>query len=633
MNLLKERKVQITLLIIVIFGFMLRLINVNTKKLLGDPPHFAIHAYNFFNSGLLVIWDQSTYLWYAFTSIFYSIFGVSQFATRFPSLLFGTLSIVALYLFVYKFSENKKISIIASVFYAFSPAIIFHSSDEHDISVLFFIILAFFSLISALKNNSKNYLYISAALFGVAAMWKAYVAVLLIPYVGFIWYYHKTKRLHFSEKLKTFLIVVGIILVLVSPTLVYNYINYRHNNVVDFLFATTFSSLNNEKTKALYGWTTANEVNRPGNIFTHLFIDDSNPSDPAFNPPLIVMGLDHSLYANGPIIWPLIAVSFIYLFMKRKKDAFAKDYLVFFSLYFFIPFFVILNGNALNKHHVQFMVFGLPMVAYFLFDLFNSLSEKFSALKKVEADYKIFYVLLGLLILFVFFVLMSRVTDSLGSFYSKNPQNDLIKFKNSNIEKNALIIYDDRIYNSEAGWLFLDRYYIPVSFLTKFLEVNNQSQSKAMTPIYIVECATDDCGLGTVASNKPLNDSMEEFYRSVKAQSIPKVFSVNSKITDLTYYNPLITGNVETPEHFIIYKTNLPVDINLAKQVKMQYEYFLYPTGYLNKESATYKSFIYQPTGLIESSLNKLAWIAFYINILLSLAAILFLLYEIYLHI
>ena len=53
MGFFKEKRIEALLLIAVFFGFILRLINVNTKILLGDPPHFAIEAINFFDSGLL----------------------------------------------------------------------------------------------------------------------------------------------------------------------------------------------------------------------------------------------------------------------------------------------------------------------------------------------------------------------------------------------------------------------------------------------------------------------------------------------------------------------------------------------------------------------------------------------------
>jgi len=164
------------------------------------------------------------------------------------------------------------------------------------------------------------------------------------------------------------------------------------------------------------------------------------------------------------------------------------------------------------------------------------------------------------------------------------------------------------------------------------MEYNNNSTQKTLVPIYIVECAVDDCGWGTVSKNAQLNNSMEGFFDSIKEQNTSKVLTVKGKVEGVKYYNPIITGKMEGVDYFIVYKTQMQIDLNLAHQIKMQYEYFLLPTEYLNKESQTYKMFTYTPEGFLESGLNDLAWAVFYINIVLSFLVILFLLYELYLN-
>ena len=623
---------KILLILTVIFGFIFRLINVNTRVLLGDPPHFAIQAINFFNSGLLVIWDQSTYLWYAFTSIFYGIFGITQFASRFSSLLFGTLSIFAIYLFVLEFSGNKRLALISAMIYAFAPGFIWQAADEHDISALFFIITSFYTLIRGLKRDSKYYLILSGIIFGVAAMWKAYVAILLIPYLGLIFYYHYTKKFDAKKNYKVLLLSLAIIFMLVTPTLVYNYLNYKHNGVVDFLFA-NFLYIKNDKIYSLYGWTAGQEIYSSGGLFTALYklFIDGNQASSSDNLPIIYHSLS-SLYSNGHILSVMILIGVVFMFLKRRKDPFAKDYLIFFMLYFIIPFLFISYGNYLSKHLIQFIAFSIPMTAYIISESYDYAHSKFSIIGSIKSRPFSKYIAYSLILLFVFFVLLSYITPNFQSFMSPNSEDQLIKYKLSNIPQDSLIIYDDRIYNSEAGWLFNDRYYIPVSLLQEFQYYNENSSFKQQVPVYIVECAIDDCGWGTVASNQPLNLSMEGFFDSVKNQSISVVYEVNSKITylDTNYYNPLISSKVSTPVEFRVYKTQMSIDLNLAKQVKMQYSYFLYPTGYLNKNDKIFQNFIYTPSGFIEEMLNNFTWFIFYLNIILSLLIILFLLLEIY---
>lgn len=625
----KKDNYTIFLILTVFFGFIFRLVNVNTRILLGDPPHFLIQAIDFLNSGLLVVWDQSTYLWYAFTNIFYNIFGITQFASRFSSLLFGTLSILAIYLFVLEFSNRKRLALIAAMIYAFVPGFIWQTADEHDISALFFIILAFYTLIRGLKRESKWYLIFSGILFGVSAMWKAYVAILLIPYLGFILYYHKTKRFDVKKNYKLIILILIIIFALVAPTFVYNYSNYKHNGVVDFLFS-NFLKIKNDKIYSLYSWTSGQEVYAKegvGGALYKFFVDANSNSD-ADNRSTLSQGID-SLYSNSHILTIMIIIGAIFMYLRRK-DSFAKDYLVFFGLYFIIPFSFVIYGNFLSKHLIQFTAFSVPLTAYFVDEVWIYLSSKFEKLKKIETNNYLSYVIYGLLILFVFFVLLSRVTPEHQAFFSSNPERAFINYKLANIPEDSLIIYDDRIYNSQAGWLFNDRYYVSVGMLSNFIAFNEKSANKKLVPVYIVECATDDCGWGTVASNQELNSSMETFFESIKNQSVPLVYTIKSKISNVAYYNPLISSDVERPDEIKIYKTQMGIDLSLAKQLKMQYEYFLYPTGYLNKDSKTFKNFIYTPSGFIEESLNSFAWFIFYLNIVLSFLAILFVAYESY---
>lgn len=623
-----NKNYRVLLYLTLLFGFVFRLINVNTRELLGDPPHFAIQAINFLNSGLLVIWDQSGYLWYAFTNIFYNVFGITQFATRFSSLLFGTLIILAIYLFVGEFSGNKKIALISSMIYAFAPGIIWQVADEHDISALFFIIMAFYYLIYGLNRNSKNYLLLSSLIFGVAAMWKAYVAILLVPYLGMIWYYNHTKRFQIKDKWKTIIYMLLIIGLLVSPTFVYNYSNYKHNQVVDFIFA-NFLGIKNEKITGLYGWTSAQEINEEKglmNSFTKMFISSGGGK-----PPIIVPAIK-SLFSTGNLLVIMILIGSAFMFLKRK-DKFAKDYLIFFGLYFIIPFLVISSGNYLSKHLVQFTILSIPLTAYFIADIYDKIKTKFKLNNEKIFSKKLVYLYLAIAVLFVFFVLLSRVTPEYNSFLSSNPAGKFIEYKNANIPKEALIIYDDRIYNSEAGWLFNDRYYFSVNLLEEFNKYNSASTSRKNIPTYLVECAIDDCGWGTIGSNPVLNDSMEAFFGSLEGQYIKQVKTIPAKVSGVNYYNPLISGEVDRSLYFRIYKTNLDADINILKQIKDQHNYFLYPTGYVNRQDALFQNFIYTPEGFFEKTINKLAWMVFYINIILSFLIIILLFWELYLHI
>jgi 4-amino-4-deoxy-L-arabinose transferase-like glycosyltransferase len=630
----EDNTIRILLVLTVIAGFIFRVINAHTRRVLGDPAHFVVNAKNFLNSGLLVTWDQSTFLWYAVTDTFYKIFGVTQFATRFSSVLFGTATILVIFLFVKEFSGNKRVALISAMLYAFVPAFIFHAADEHDISTLFFISFAFYYLIKGLKRNTNKFIIYSAVLFGVACMWKAYVPILVVPWAGFILYYHMKGKYNLWKNYKVILWCGVIVVLLVSPVLVYNYSNIKHNDVPTFFFAKFFSSLKNDKVQEVYGWVSYGELYKGNTFLQRMFI--SNEYGTQFEEgshSILYYGITTSIYSNGHFIWPIIFVGLVFLFLRRKQDKFAKDYLVFFLLYFLIPFIFLIDGNFMNKHFLHFLYMGLPVAAYLFDSIYLYARKKSKGLDDISKNKNSVYLLFGLLLLFEIFVVLSFQFDN-GLFFSKNPAGEFINYKLDNIPENAFVVYDDRIYNSLAAWLFNDRYYITVSTLNQFMTYNEQSTSKQNTEVYFIECVTDDCGWGNIGDNPGLNESMEEFFAAIQSQGIPEVITIKREIrgVDRKYYNPLISSDVG-PDYYRIYKTNMNIDLNLAKQIKAGHNSFMYPIGYENTDLPVFKNFVYTPSGGFEILLNKLAWFIFYLLIFLSFLAIPWVILEAYIYI
>lgn len=634
MNFLKEKKIEGILILTIIVGFILRLINVNTRMFYGDPAHFVVNAINFLNSGLLSLWDQSTFLWYVFTDISYKIFGITQFSSRFAGLFFGTLTILAMYLFVKEFSGNKKIALISSMLYAFLPIMILSAADEQDIPVLFFIISTFYALIKGLNNNSKKYLLISGVLFGIGCMIKIYVAVLIIPYLGMILYYNKTKKFEIKKNVRTLIYIALIMFLIVSPTLVYNYLNFKYNGVPTFFFVKFLGGAEDNKIKEMYGWVSAGELYREKFSLYEIFIDNF-PDDSTKNSPGLWLGLKDSLYPNAPYFLIFCLIGLILMLIKKGQSrssnkellddqrkevslTFERDYLIFYGLYFIIPFLFLIESNTLTKHYIQFVALAIPFASYLIYKFYEKIKDKKIVLESEKRAYLCFALLI-ILLFFTIWSMGSRENNEL--IFSSNPQGQLMKYKAENIPEKSLIIYDERIYNSEAGWLFNDRNYISVVLLNDFLSLNQKSDAKENVPLYLIECAADQCGWPV---NPELNQSMEGFFDNVKAQSSP-VFSAKSKLSQ-EYYNPIISKN-NPADYVSVYKTSLDVDLRIAKQIKMQYNYFMYPLGYENKELEIFKNFVYDAKG-IDRFLNGIGWIFFYLDIILMFAAVVFILIE-----
>lgn len=615
----KKYKIEAILGLTLFIGFILRIINSNTRIVYGDPAHFIVNAINFLSSGLMSLWDQSAFLWYAMTDIFYKIFGITQFASRFSSILFGTLTILAIYLFAKEFFNSKRIALISAMLYSLAPIFIFNAADEHDITLIFFIIMSFYCLIKALKSNSKNYFIFSAIFFGLGGVLKAYMPLLAFPYVCFILYYHYTKRFNIFQNYKTLIVIPIIILLIVSPTIVYNYLNYQHNEVSTFFF-TKFFKLYNDKVEDLYGWVAGGDLHKSLSI-SSIFVKTTHlPSSGSFYPGWWA-GIREMMYQQSPWLFFIGILSLIFLFLRRK-DINAKDYLFFFAFYFIVPFLITVDSAMLNKHYVHFFAFILPAIAYLFSNAYDYLTKNNSTKNLINNNIYIIYFAIIILLFFSIWSMPFGANREL--LFSKNQEGQFISYKQQNIPENSLIIYDDRLYNSMAGWLFNDRYYLPVSYLDEFTSYNKNSSYTQKVPLYIVECAVDQCSWPTTPE---VNASMEKFFDYVKSQDLST--SVIYGKFSARYYNPFIS-EAKKEDYFIIYKSTMDVDVNLLKQIKAQYSYFLYPLNYANKQESTFRNFVYSPSGFFENLINECARIIFYIDIILAFASILFILYRIY---
>ena len=96
---LSKDKTKLYVLFIFLLGFILRLINVFNAPTSVDASGHALMAYKFIESGKLATWNQSVGLWHFLTDLAYKIFGIGDFGARFVALIFGSFSIILMFLF------------------------------------------------------------------------------------------------------------------------------------------------------------------------------------------------------------------------------------------------------------------------------------------------------------------------------------------------------------------------------------------------------------------------------------------------------------------------------------------------------------------------------------------------------
>lgn len=89
------------------------------------------------------------------------LFGLTEFSTRFPGAFLGALTVVLAYLLSYSIFQNKKISIVSSLFLAISPwHIILSRGSSEAVASLFFIVAGFAAVLQSIRKENKKLLYL-----------------------------------------------------------------------------------------------------------------------------------------------------------------------------------------------------------------------------------------------------------------------------------------------------------------------------------------------------------------------------------------------------------------------------------------------------------------------------------------
>jgi len=213
------------LILIITLAIILRFVNLGSIPVgfNDDEAAFGYNAYSILKTGRdewgrflpfpvfesFGDWKLIGYLY--LTIVSQLIFGVNEFATRFPSTLFGVLAVFATYLLSRKLFD-KKIALIAALLLAISPWHIVASRNAFESDILiFFISISTYFFLEGL-NNKK---FLTFSFLGFVFSFYIYRSSwLFVPFFILILLYLYRKEL---KKIKTYLVknlVIAIILLL-----------------------------------------------------------------------------------------------------------------------------------------------------------------------------------------------------------------------------------------------------------------------------------------------------------------------------------------------------------------------------------------------------------------------------------
>src|SRR3989344_7306918 len=158
--------------LIFIFGFIIRIFAARNLSVAADDAGHALASIGIFESMKISNWAQSTILWYYLQGVFYKIFGLTMIGSRFATVLFGSFSIILVFIFVKRFFKSTQAALISSLLVAVSPILIKNTLSEMDIAVCFFTLLSAYFLFSFFETRSKKDLFLCSLIIGIGVMIK-----------------------------------------------------------------------------------------------------------------------------------------------------------------------------------------------------------------------------------------------------------------------------------------------------------------------------------------------------------------------------------------------------------------------------------------------------------------------------
>lgn len=348
---LKLEKYYIYLILLV--GLVLRFRNILNRDFWYDEAFTGITVKaNFWEMIRITINDVHPPLYYMLLKPFAYFFSYSVFGIRSFSVIFGILGIWAVYLFT-KELFSKKVAWFTSLITAVSPFAIQYSQEGRMYSLLsFFILMAAYFLIKALKSDSEYKYYILWGFFIGLSFLTHYMGVIfsVLYYVIYICYNFRQKK-----EGKRWMIIVKnilpnkmIILGYFSSLVVFSFW------IKTFIGHLLYSGLNNMQ------WV------RPASfsdIFTNVqififgsLLGDLSAGMPAPN------GI-HNISSSSIFVGVALLLGFVIPYLLRKERIKISFILIFSFGFMFLIYLLSLLGND------YFVSRYLIAAAYFIFIL------------------------------------------------------------------------------------------------------------------------------------------------------------------------------------------------------------------------------------------------------------------------
>lgn len=551
------------LVLFVLIGLIIRLIVAHNVAPLADEMIHGTNSINIISSGVINAQNQAP-AWLYLTDLAYKIFGVTAIAARFLSIIFGTLTIVVVYLLGRRLF-NEKVALIASFLMAISAYYARYTLMEMDHAMMFFILLAFYFFIKEL-GDKKQLSYLSAIWLGVALLIKPITLPFIASFVVCFFLISFTKanmRQFISSNVKRMIGIILILFLFTTPILAYNYILYEQKGISDVIFS-RFLGINQGIYENLQGYNKTFVLGEVFSLGLPAFIKSYWNLDPA----LFVVGL----------------LGLVLFFVQKHKGG------RMFTIFHIIPLIFLLGTSILQTHLSVFVA---------LFTLSGAFAISWIASKIPGKEKTTIFVILSLILLVNLWLLMPHLTTTSAMFQARN-------YAVANLADSDIIVADSRIYRGRTAWMFNDLAYLESTDFPSLIQLNeNLTGPRNPVNVYFVEAVTDDYGWGTIASQPEFNQSMEGLVDVFKANGQEQVTLLGGGGYDEPTGKPTLR----------IYKAAIDLNPQVYPAIYNTHEWFYYPVRW--EKADWYDKYV--PEGFAQIMFNMIGKAFLWISILLAL--------------
>ena len=222
-NLELKRNYYFNIVIIIIFGFLLRIYGFSTNGYWGDEWYtlffsnpnntFAEFKFNLSPKGSgLPTYENTPWLFYIILKIIFSIFGYYAEIGRIFILLFAIGSIYLSFNIIKKYTKNKKIILSLLILVASNPFLVLESQETRVQSiVLFFGLLNLNEFLKLIEQvNLKNRITFIISMF-LALSFSPVTLALFVSYIIYVLVnFYKKKKIYNFIKIFTISILIYI---------------------------------------------------------------------------------------------------------------------------------------------------------------------------------------------------------------------------------------------------------------------------------------------------------------------------------------------------------------------------------------------------------------------------------------